>query len=134
MLRLQVTRRHVVVRLDRFCGILLALLEIVLINDLKRERIEDDLFEFFIDAVRMIDGNEAHLQREWKIEIDDTSLRAIARPVIDITIRANIAPGMCTIQLLKFLIHNERYENGNFREVGPNYFLVGWAFLLQTLR
>src|SRR5690349_18627290 len=113
MLRLQVTRRHVVVRLDRFGRIFLASLDIVLVDDLKRERIENRLFEIFIDAVRMIGGNETHFLREREVEIDDTALRTVARPVIDITIRANIPPGMRTVYFLKLLIHNERYENGN---------------------
>ena len=63
------------------------------------------MFEFFVDAVRMIDGDEAHLFGERKVEIDDAALRPIARPVIDITIRADIPPGMRTVYFLEFLIH-----------------------------
>src|SRR5689334_10962415 len=108
MLRLQVARRHVVVRLDRVWWVLLALLDVVLVDDLKRERFENRLFEFFVDAVRVRGGDEAHLLCERKVEIDDTTVWAITRPVIDITIRANIPPGMRTIYFLKSLIHIPR--------------------------
>ena len=71
------------------------------------------MFEFLVNAGGMIRGDEAHLFREWEIEIDDTTLRAVAGPIIHKTIRANVPPGMRTIYFLKLLIHIGRYENGN---------------------
>src|SRR5215467_1046421 len=108
MLGLQITRRHVRLGFDRFGRILHTVFEIILIDDLKREGVEDYLFEFFVDACWMIDGDEAHFFREWEIKIDDTTMRAVTSPIIDITIRANTPPGMRTIQFLELLIHNGR--------------------------
>src|SRR5688572_26825129 len=105
VLRLQVTRGHVRIRPDRLGRKLLALFEIVFVDDHERERIEYHLFEFFADLRRMIGGDEAHLFCEREVEIDDTALRTVARPVIDVTIRANTPPGMCSVYFLELLIH-----------------------------
>src|SRR6188474_3811211 len=104
MLDLEIARRHVRMRLDRLRRILLAALEIVFVDDLKRERVEDYLFEIFGEARRMVDRDEAHLFGERKVEIEDTSMRAITSLIVDVPVRANVAPGMSAVYLLELLI------------------------------
>jgi hypothetical protein len=113
MLDLKITRCHVRVRFDRLGRILLATLDVVFVDDLKRERVEDYLFEFFIDARRMVGWDEAHLLREWEVEKEDTTMRAITRLIVDVPIKAHAPPGMSAVYLLKLLIHIPQYENGN---------------------
>ena len=116
MLNLKVTRRHVRVRFDCLRRVLLAALEVVFVDDLKRESVEDYLLEFFIDAWWMIGWDESHLFGEWEVEKEDTTMRAITGLIVDVAIRAHAPPGMSTVQLLKLLIHMQRYENGNYVE------------------
>ena len=116
VLNLKITRRHERMRFDRFRRILLAAFDVVLVDDLKREGIEDYLFEFFIDARRMLGWDEAHLFGEWEVEKEDTTVRAITCLIIDVAIRAHASPGMSAVYLLKPLIHSPRYENGNWLE------------------
>jgi hypothetical protein len=52
----------------------------------------------------MIWGNEAHLFGERKVEKEDTTLRAITSLIVDVPVRANVAPGMCAVYLLELLI------------------------------
>src|SRR5689334_23362515 len=113
MLNLKITRRHIRMRFDRLRRILLAAFDVVLVDDLERESVENYLFEFFIDARWMIGWDEAHLFREWEVEKEDTTMRAITSLIVDVAIRAHAPPGMSTVQLLKLLIHTQRYENGN---------------------
>ena len=91
-------------RLDRLGWILLAAFEIVFVDDLEREGVEDYLFEIFSDARVMVRGNEAHLFGERKVKIEDTSVRAITSLIVDVPVRANVAPGMCAVYLLELLI------------------------------
>src|ERR1044072_5412841 len=107
MLYLEITRRHVRMRLDRVGRILLAAFEIVFVDDLEREGIEDYLFEIFSDARVMVRGNEAHLFGECEVEIEDTSVRAITSLIVDVPIRANVAPGMCAVYLPELLIQGK---------------------------
>src|SRR6185295_17539492 len=90
--------------LDRLRRILLAALEIVFVDDLKGERVEDYLFEIFGEAPRMIERYEAHLFGEREVEIEDTSVRAITSLIVDVPVRANVAPGMSAVYLLKLFI------------------------------
>ena len=62
------------------------------------------MLEFFIDGCRMVRWNEAHLFREREIEIEDTTVRAITSLIVDVPVRANVAPGMSAVYLLKLLI------------------------------
>lgn len=62
------------------------------------------MFEIFANTRRMIERDEAHLFGERKVEIEDTSVRAITSLIVDVPVRANVAPGMCAVYLLKFLI------------------------------
>jgi hypothetical protein len=104
MLDLEIARRHVRMRLDRLRRILLAALEIVFVDDLKRERVEDYLFEIFGEARRMVERDEAHLFGEREVEIEDTSMRAITSLIVDVPVRANVAPGMSAVYLPELLI------------------------------
>src|SRR5687768_17093043 len=106
MLSLEITGRHVRVRLDRVRRIFLALLQIVFVDDLERESVEDYLFEIFIDACRMVRGDQTHLFGERKVEIEDTTMRAVASLIVDITIRANVPPRMSAVYFLELLIHS----------------------------
>ena len=63
------------------------------------------MFEILADARRMIGGDQSHLFGEWKIEKEDTTVRAIASLIINVAIRANVSPGMPTVYLLELLIH-----------------------------
>ena len=52
----------------------------------------------------MVRGNEAHLFGEREVEIEDTTVRAITSLIVDVPVRANVAPGMCAVYLLELLI------------------------------
>ena len=104
MLDLEIARRHVRMRLDCLRRILLAAFEIVFVDDLKRKRVEDYVFEVFREAHRMIERDEAHLFGEREVEIEDTPVRAITSLIVDVPVRANVAPGMCAVYLLELLI------------------------------
>jgi hypothetical protein len=52
----------------------------------------------------MIWGNEAHLFGERKVEKEDTTLRAITSLIVDVPVRANVAPGMSAVYLPELLI------------------------------
>ena len=103
-MNLEITRRHVWVRLDRLGWILLAALEIIFVDDLEREGIEDYLFEIFGDSRAMVRGDEAHLFSEREVEIEDTSVWAVTSLIVDVPVRANVAPGMSAVYLLELLI------------------------------
>ena len=62
------------------------------------------MLEIFRDAGRMVERNEAQLFRERKVEKEDTTLRAITSLIVDVPVRANVAPGMCAVYLLELLI------------------------------
>ena len=64
------------------------------------------MFEIFSDTGTMIERDEAHLFGERKVEKEDTSVRAITSLIVDVPVRANVAPGMSTVYLLKLLIQN----------------------------
>src|SRR6185295_2594155 len=104
MLNLEITRCHERMRPDRLGRILLAAFEIVFVDDLERESVEDYLFELFIDTRAMVRRNEAHLFGEREVEIEDTPVRAITRLIVDVPVRANVAPGMSAVYLLELLI------------------------------
>ena len=53
----------------------------------------------------MIGWDQSHLFGEWKIEKEDTTVRAIASLIINVAIRANVPPGMPTVYLVELLIH-----------------------------
>src|SRR5215813_4996893 len=53
----------------------------------------------------MIGGDQPHLFGKWKIEKEDTTVRAIASLIIDVAIRANVPPGMRPVYLAELLIH-----------------------------
>ena len=53
----------------------------------------------------MIGGDQSHLFGEWKIEKEDTTVRAKASLIINVAIRANVPPGMPPVYLLELLIH-----------------------------
>jgi hypothetical protein len=57
----------------------------------------------------MIEWDEAHLFGEREVEIDDTSVRAITSLIVYVPVRANVAPGMCTVYLLKLLIQDDSF-------------------------
>src|SRR6185503_7058810 len=61
----------------------------------------------------MIGRDESHLLREREVEKEDTTMRAITRLIVDVSIRAHASPGMSAVYFLKLLIHRRRYENGN---------------------
>ena len=109
MLNLKITRRHVRLWLDRLRRILLAAFEIVFVNDHERESVEDYLFEIFSDTRAMVRRNEAHLFGEREVEIEDTTVRAITSLIVDVPVRANVAPGMCAVYLLKLLIQGNSF-------------------------
>ena len=109
MLNLEITRRHVRMRLDCLRWILLAALEIVFVDDPECEGIEYYLFEIFRDARSVVARDEAHLFGEREVEIDDTSVRAITSLIVDVPVRANVAPGMCAVYLLKLLIQGNSF-------------------------
>ena len=52
----------------------------------------------------MILGDEAHLFGERKVEIEDTTVRAITSLIVDVAIRAHASPGMPAIYLLELLV------------------------------
>ena len=52
----------------------------------------------------MVRRNEAHLFGEREVEIEDTTVRAITSLIVDVPVRANVAPGMCAVYLLELLI------------------------------
>ena len=64
----------------------------------------------------MIGRDEPHLFREREVKKEDTTMRAITRLIVDITIRTHVPPGMSAIYLFKLLIHRRPYENGNCTE------------------
>src|SRR5689334_353506 len=99
MLSLEITSRHIRVRLDRFRRKFLSLLQIVFVNYLERESIEYYLFEILANACRVIGGDQSHLFGEWEIEKEDTTVRAIASLIINVAIRANVPPGMPPVYL-----------------------------------
>ena len=89
----------------------------------------------------MIWWDESHLLREWEVEIEDTTVRAITRLIVNISIRANAPPRMPPVHLLKLLIHMGRYEKWQLTRVchkeaqkAQNYlfelFVVGFFFVL----
>src|SRR6185369_7262216 len=108
MLNLQVSSRHVRVGFDRLRRILLAVVQIVFVNNLERERVEDYLFEIFVNMRRMIGWDQSHLFGEREVEIEDTTVRAITSLIIDVAIRANVAPRMSAVYLIELLIHRPR--------------------------
>ena len=57
----------------------------------------------------MVERDETHLFGEREVEIDDTSVRAITSLIVDVPVRANVAPGMSTVYLLKLLIQNNPF-------------------------
>src|SRR5689334_1201204 len=82
----------------------------------------------------MIGRDQAHLFGECKVEIEDTSVWAIASLIVNITIGTNVSPGMAAVYLLKLLIHtspqkNRKSTNGYFFEVWVPLF----AFVLFVL-
>ena len=91
-------------RLDRLRWILLATLEIVFVDDPEGEGVEYYLFEILRDARGMIERDETHLFGEREVEIDDTTVRAITSLIVDVPVRANVAPGMFAVYLLELLI------------------------------
>src|SRR5262245_20201180 len=109
MLNLEITRRHVRVKLDCLGRILLAAFEIVFVDDLEREGVEDYLFEILSDARAMVRRNEAHLFGECEVEIEDTTVRAITSLIVDVPVRANVAPGMSAVYLLELLIQGNSF-------------------------
>src|SRR6185503_6619729 len=118
MLSLEVARGHERVRLDRFRRKLAALLYVVLVDDLKRERVENYLFEILVDARGVIGRDQAHLFREREVEKEDTTIRAVTRLIIDITIRTNVSPGMSAVYLLELLIHTQATKRHKNRHKG----------------
>ena len=57
----------------------------------------------------MIMRDEAHLFGEREVEIDDTSVWAITSLIVDVPVRANVAPRMATVYLLKLLIQGNSF-------------------------
>ena len=55
----------------------------------------------------MVERDEAHLFGEREVEIDDTSVRAITSLIVDVPVRANVAPGMSAVYLLELLIQGK---------------------------
>ena len=53
--------------------------------------------------------DEAHLFGEREVEIDDTSVWAITSLIVDVPVRANVAPRMATVYLLKLLIQGNSF-------------------------
>ena len=53
--------------------------------------------------------DEAHLFGEWEIEKEDTTMRAIARLIVDIAISTHAPPGMTSVYFLKPLIQNDSF-------------------------
>src|SRR5688572_1115559 len=94
MLCLEIARGHERFWPDALRWKLRAALQIVLVDDAEGKSIEDYLFEIFIDAVRVVLRDEAHLFCEWEVEKENTALRTVTRPVVDITIGTNIPPRM----------------------------------------
>ena len=109
MLNLEIARRHVRMRLDRLRWILLATFEIVFVDDAECESVEYYLLEIFRDARGVIEWDEAHLFGEREVEIDDTSVRAITSLIVDVPVRANVAPRMFTVYLLELLIQGNPF-------------------------
>src|ERR1041385_5065452 len=95
--------------LDRLRWVLLAALEIVFVDDAEREGLEYYLFEIFRNARGVVERDEAHLFGEREVEIDDTTVRAITSLIVDVSVRANVAPGMSTVYLLKLLIQGNSF-------------------------
>src|SRR6185503_5625974 len=124
MLDLEIARRHVRMWLDRLRRILLAALEIVFVDDLKRERVEDYLFEIFGEARRMVERDEAHLFGEREVEIEDTSMRAITSLIVDVPVRANVAPGMFAVYLPELLIQGTDILAAKRHKRHKNYICV----------
>ena len=64
----------------------------------------------------MIEGDEAHLFREWEVEKEDTTMRAITSLIVDVPIRTYVPPGMSAVYFGKPLIHirHERHKKDDF--------------------
>ena len=67
------------------------------------------MLEFFIDARRMIRWDETHLFREWEIEKEDTTLRAITSLIVDVPIRTHVPPGMSAVYFREALIQGDSF-------------------------
>ena len=78
----------------RFRGDRFARAQVVLVDDLKREGVEDDFFQLRRDAIGVVRGNQPHLARQLEVEVDDSSAGADARAVVDVPVGAGVAPGM----------------------------------------
>ena len=83
-------------------------------------------FEIFIDVGGVVRRDQAHLFGERKVEIEDTTVRAIASLVVDITVRANVSPGMCTVYLIELLIHSGP-RRGRWMIVRNSFYSVLWS-------
>src|SRR5688572_23626757 len=116
MLSLQIARGHERFRPDAFRRKFHSVFDVVFVDDAERKGVENGLFEVFVDAVRMVLGNEAHLFREWEVEKENTALRTVTRPIINITIGTHVPPRMRAVQLLELLIHSGRYEKWQLRK------------------
>jgi len=57
----------------------------------------------------VVERDEAHLFGEREVEIDDTTVRAITSLIVDVPVRANVAPGMSAVYLLKLLIQGNSF-------------------------
>ena len=106
MLRLQITRRHVRVRLDRFDRIFPSLFPVILIDDSQRESFEYGLFEILIHGRRVIKGHQLHFPGQRKVEVKHPAIGPVTNLIIDVTIRADFSPRMAAIYLFEPLIHN----------------------------
>jgi hypothetical protein len=57
----------------------------------------------------VVDRDEAHLFGEREVEIDDTTVRAITSLIVDVPLRANVAPRMSTVYLLELFIQGKPF-------------------------
>ena len=74
----------------------------------------------------MVRRNEAHLFGEREVEIEDTTVRAITSLIVDVPVRANVAPGMCAVYLLELLIQGtDILAAKRHKRHKINYFLAG---------
>ena len=98
MLKLQVARRHVPVGEEIPCRNPNAVREVVLVDDLERERLEQRALERRGHALGMVRRNDLQLARKRVIEIHDAPAASRARVIIDVPVIANISPRMSAIQ------------------------------------
>src|SRR6266496_1378563 len=97
MLSLQIAGSHVRTWLDALARVFLTVLQIIFIDDSQGERVQDCLFEFFIDRRRVVGGEQIHLSGKWKIKIENPTMRAMASLIVNIAIRTDVPPGMCAV-------------------------------------